>query len=71
MCSSIDDERGILHVQFRFRMNEIFKSEVGLKQELNMTKKSENSLIQHSKWYVNGCVYSANEHVYSKWLRPF
>jgi len=31
-------------------MNEMFKSEVGLKQELNLTKKSENSLIPYWKW---------------------
>ena len=35
------------HVQFHFLINEIFKSKVGLKQELNGTKKSKNSLVQH------------------------
>ena len=48
-----------------------FKSEVGLKQDLNRTKKSENSLVQYWEWYANGCVFLANEHVYSEWLCPF
>jgi len=30
-----------------FPMNEIFKSKISLKQELNGTKKSENSLVPH------------------------
>ena len=33
------------HIQFRFQMNEVFKSEVNVEQELNRTKKNENSLI--------------------------
>ena len=36
MCSvSIDDKR----VQFRFQINEIFKSKIGLEQEVNKTKR--------------------------------
>jgi len=35
------------HVQFHFQMNEVFKSKVDLKQELNGTKKSKNSLVQY------------------------
>jgi len=36
MCSlSIDDKR----VQFRFKINEMFKSKIGLEQEINKTKR--------------------------------
>ena len=36
MCSlSIDDKR----VQFRFQINEMFKSKIGLEQEINKTKR--------------------------------
>ena len=59
------------HVQFYFRMNNIFKSEVGRKQELNGTKKNKNFLVQHWKWYANGHICSANGHICSECLRTF
>jgi len=51
MCSPfIGDERGVFTCSFHSRMNEIFKLKVGLIQELNVIKKSENPLIPHCKW---------------------
>jgi len=52
-------------------MNEIFKSEVGLKQELDGTKKRENSFVPHYKWYTNRYLCSVKRYVCSERLVPF
>jgi len=70
MCSlSIDDEYDIFIFLFHFWMNKIFKSKIGLKQELNGTKKCE--IFNPTLKVVHEFVYSVNGYVCSEWLCLF
>ena len=71
MCfPSIGDERDIFTCSISFSNEWDIQFRSWPKQEVNETKKSD-FLVPYWKWYTNGCVCSANGHVYSERLRLF